>query len=1672
MTWFLNIVSGFILPACMVNVQIDGVINVGRRFSYHYEVIIPDQKDILKTNTSRLRSSIQQQEQIQEKPRTDKHEQPSNRAKPDQAEINEQLRIIDNSRKHATSGSYFNTSNKHLSNQHPQTKQQNEKQEQLRSQAQPGMQGQIHNNNNFRKHVSPYFTSTNEPLFDRYSRVEIQPQPKLSPPEHEQLRFREQLMQDRFQHDTISRIQDISNLYTSINPGNDRILEQQAEVNKQFELDRNSRLQEQSHSRERYQMAKDSRLQNNPNFDIFNGRLLSQRQQIKQQAEEQQEAQEYKQTQLQEQQRMQERISIDKNEGMQDVPNVYINPVNGQIIYPQQQIKKQSTEQEQSREHQQIQEQSQNNKSLRMSSTSNPENSYFEWQVKKELEEREQSLEHRYLRFQNQPQMQKQFQINVPLLKQEAINSYFNANEQQKDEQLDRQMKKQFAEQEESQEGKSPRSQEQHHIQERFSPQIKEMHQIETKLRTQGTSHTYFNPVNEIQAQQLHMKQQSDRSEQSITQSQQPIQEVYEIDKSLRTLNASNTYFSPPNAQPLSQHVNTQFEEQEQSKEDKLLQLQEQAHMLESSQIDKNYQIQDRTNQANGGQLVQRSHMKTRSEEEHSEENEHSELQEQPMMQFYGVDENSRTRDTNKYSFPENEGLIVEHSHTQEQSVERSHSQEYEQSQGQEQSRTPGNQYQQSQIHKEIRNDDQSRIAETPNSYSQPLNKGLLDEQDRLQKQSVKHHESHQSRITDMLQFEKKLRTQQTSISYFDDVQNKPLPEELSQQKEQIQSHHQSNGYQQTSSSKGESRELGHRQLHQDSKLNEPPQRPEHTQFQERPRAYEQSSMQEKSIVYKQPVPQTTRNPYIISVNKRLEEDRIQRKQPDEPTILSQIQGQLPVMLLESQQLPGYQLNEHLQTQETLNSYSNAVNKPPSMQEQLLRQVQSGVKGLSKEEYSLQLQQPPQKRNQSRMQDLTIFQLSRIQGQSQGYNEKTKKPHFHSINKRILDEQSQGKESSNVHFVNKHLSNGQLQVQEQSRSSQKQRVHETANPYFKSINKRLEDMQSETQKTSNRHFHSVKIHLTTEVIQEVRKTTARKEVTVINPYIHSVNKRFTDDEAQEQLQPGHKLSTTNPYIHSVNKRLTTGETDDRFHSDYDDIPAEWFETSATTKHKKIHHHDEIFPHELAAHHEHHQHHQHHGAHDQRKGESTPFADLTVRKKKRQHTTTLSHGHGHNHHRNKTLLNMYPKSQRENTKLDTMHTKITFKGSDLLRTKNKLTTSSTFQEHKQLNKTKSIILGFQDLFTIKDYNLNLLRKEKNSSKQNHIQNKNANNKTSEISNSKALLFKQMVTQMITNLTYHDIFGHPLKIKNDTQIKTFTMHILQSGLSVFAVLKEKATDWSIKRKFDELAETYEKKYKEFLTDTCRHEIKSSLGKQKVILNAIDVSDRILKRLFNFVVADMDQRGHLRDNIATAINFQQEVDKETNLEFNHVCKKFGICKTGNGFPKFLVEYLTVILKCDDTKFKLAMDSLTELTKNIDFSDIFQKTTRHIIRSTVNRVELLDVKTLRPAFMIVKNIVANKNRPLAVSKSESHSSKINSTLSLLAIIDILEDRLPRTDANIIEWGDLTSGLNDWLQDRRTDVVDIMEKFVNHIMSAFNNMSVDQKEHIARNLERVVNVY
>ncbi|XP_046976197.1 repetitive organellar protein-like [Vanessa cardui] len=297
----------------------------------------------------------------------------------------------------------------------------------------------------------------------------------------------------------------------------------------------------------------------------------------------------------------------------------------------------------------------------------------------------------------------------------------------------------------------------------------------------------------------------------------------------------------------------------------------------------------------------------------------------------------------------------------------------------------------------------------------------------------------------------------------------------------------------------------------------------------------------------------------------------------------------------------------------------------------------------------------------------------------------------------------------------------------------------------------------------------------------------------------------------------------------------------------------------------------------------------------------------------------------------------------------------------------------------------------------------------------------------------------------------------KIKDNSKIKEFTVHIMKQSLDIFDKMKKSTDDERIKRKLRSLRQSFMEKFGEFLKDISEYKLKTKLAKQNVILHTIDVNNYILKRIVNSLSDDKDHP----DRLSGIVNvFKNEVEKVRNIENKHACMKLSICRSNGEYSDFIIEVISISLRCSHRKFQQLNNALIETVKNTNLSGILEV-------ETVNKLYwLLDVAASwdpyegRWMFIIIKNVVANKNRPITRMSDEYERYAINRTITMHSLIDILNKNMGTVE-NKNMWDDILYRMEGFKDGKRDDVQQTVEMLINQLVRVMGQTDIEVRKTV-----------
>lgn len=320
------------------------------------------------------------------------------------------------------------------------------------------------------------------------------------------------------------------------------------------------------------------------------------------------------------------------------------------------------------------------------------------------------------------------------------------------------------------------------------------------------------------------------------------------------------------------------------------------------------------------------------------------------------------------------------------------------------------------------------------------------------------------------------------------------------------------------------------------------------------------------------------------------------------------------------------------------------------------------------------------------------------------------------------------------------------------------------------------------------------------------------------------------------------------------------------------------------------------------------------------------------------------------------------------------------------------------------------------------------------------------------------------KVYTEKDIKDIYQTAHLVSEDDKVQDFIKEIQQNSKSFFLTMKNKIDDVRSKNKIDFISRSYDEKFNEFLNETQSQKILTRLGTQKVILNIIDTSNGIIKRLVNYLIGDMQKKGAMRTGAIGIL--EGEVINEEKQDYIHACEKFGVCRAKDRFSLYAADFLTEILSGDDNKVKLATDCFTELIKDADYSRFCDKKLKKQIVDNMEWIDQIKGKELRPLLTTFKNMLVSKNKPLVVMP-DAYGSAMNKSVAFLDLVDAFDEKLSPTSHRIKEWNESINAVREWVAGLRNDAMDIMTKFsAQFLIKASRRMKGKMVRKVSQNLK------
>ncbi|KAJ2942297.1 hypothetical protein O0L34_g15845 [Tuta absoluta] len=297
-----------------------------------------------------------------------------------------------------------------------------------------------------------------------------------------------------------------------------------------------------------------------------------------------------------------------------------------------------------------------------------------------------------------------------------------------------------------------------------------------------------------------------------------------------------------------------------------------------------------------------------------------------------------------------------------------------------------------------------------------------------------------------------------------------------------------------------------------------------------------------------------------------------------------------------------------------------------------------------------------------------------------------------------------------------------------------------------------------------------------------------------------------------------------------------------------------------------------------------------------------------------------------------------------------------------------------------------------------------------------------------------------------------------VKNNEKAQKFTMNVFSQNVGVFKAIKSKISNTKIRAKIDTMTKIYRDKFADFVESNQNQRIATSLGIQKVVLNTIETSNLIMRRLFNLFMDHMKDV-FIPDRNGLIENWCNRIDNEEKQEYAQACQNMKICRSKYTFSSFLVEFIAILVQVDNVKLKQAIDAITEVVKNIKLDKLMDKYMQTELYAYIDAAEKAEEAQIRTLLAMARNMLVNKNKPLVVRQSVL-KRVVDQNIMLMDLIDLLDGKILATDENVSKWNDLKNSLTQWANilgnsdGLGNNILEIMQAFVNIFVEGIKNMN------------------
>ncbi|CAB3258141.1 unnamed protein product [Arctia plantaginis] len=267
------------------------------------------------------------------------------------------------------------------------------------------------------------------------------------------------------------------------------------------------------------------------------------------------------------------------------------------------------------------------------------------------------------------------------------------------------------------------------------------------------------------------------------------------------------------------------------------------------------------------------------------------------------------------------------------------------------------------------------------------------------------------------------------------------------------------------------------------------------------------------------------------------------------------------------------------------------------------------------------------------------------------------------------------------------------------------------------------------------------------------------------------------------------------------------------------------------------------------------------------------------------------------------------------------------------------------------------------------------------------------------------------------------------------------------------QRRSTDNELKQVIRSISTIYERKFSDLIDNTNFNQVNNMTGLEKNILNIIYLSDRFITRLFNYIIDDENKDEHKGKDSKT---FEIELSDETNTDLNRACMKLDVCRTRKSFTAFVMDFLTILLSLDNNKFEEAFDSLSDVIRRDDFNPAFGQDIDKGLKVNFANADDQNLVHKRSIIAMIKSIFSNRHSPVIVF-SDDKISEVNKTLTFIQIINMLDEKVPESEANIKTWNNITRNFLNYEENKDRNIKKTISDFVanmKHVIGELDDKS------------------